>query len=316
MKVLLSILAFIITQDVLGQQHEMPFPDSNAVWIQHRAQPVGVPPNYTYDHCYYKVFSHDTTHLNGEIYNNLYFDYYYDPIYNFEVLWEDVYMYEHLGLFRTDSLKVFYKPVSFSVNYPCFVGNPFDDSDPYAEFLLYDFGLSVGDTFDVQIDQQIVLETIDSVEINGTYYRKFNFDQINWYSGGYYHWIEGIGSKLGFFPYFNGFENYLGFECFHEDPDSTWIFPTFSYSEYGNGCDFVGLDEAHNFSTKIYPNPASDYVKIELVEPRKIIVMNIWGQKLIEMDGDGGINQIDLSSLKTGFYFIQIDNIKHQIVVE
>jgi hypothetical protein len=316
MKVLLSISLLFIVFNACSQQHEIPFPDSNAVWIQHRAQPVGVPPNYTYDHCYYKVFSHDTTHLNGEVYNNLYFDYYYDPIYNFEVLWEDVYMYQHIGLFRTDSLKVFYKPVTSSITYPCFIGNPFDDTDPDAEFLLYDFGLNIGDTFNVQIDQQIVLETIDSVEINGTYYRKFNFDQINWYSGGYYHWIEGIGSQLGFFPYFDGFENYLGFECFHEDPDSTWINPSFSYSQYLNGCDFVGLDEIQNYTTKIYPNPASDYVKIELVNPSKITIMNLWGQNLIEVKGSEGVNQINIAHLAKGLYFIQIDSSKHPFIIE
>lgn len=227
-----------------SQTHEVPFPDSNAVWVQHRAQPVGLPPDYTYNNCYYKVFSHDTTHLNGEIYNNLYFDYYYDPNYNFEVLWEDVYMFEQIGLFRTDSLKVYYKPIPSSVYPPCFVGNSFDNTDPYAEFLLYDFGINVGDTFDVLIDKQIVLETIDSVEINGTYYRKFNFDQPNWYSGGSYHWIEGIGSKLGFFTYFDGFEDYLGFDCFHEDPDSTWITPSFSYAHSNSGCQFAGISES------------------------------------------------------------------------
>jgi hypothetical protein len=174
----------------------------------------------------------------------------------------------------------------------------------------------VGDTFDVQIDQQIVLETIDSVEINGTYYRKFNFEQINWYSGGFYHWIEGIGSQLGFFPYFNGFENYLGFECFHEDPDSTGIYPTFSYSENGNGCDFVQLEEIQKSSPIIYPNPASDYIKTELVESGKIIIMNIWGQKLVEEIGSEGINQIDITSLANGLYFIQIDNVKYQVVIE
>ena len=88
-----------------------------------------------------------------------------------------------------------------------------------------------------------MLTSIDSVFIEGDYYRRFNFDALFPGLGGSYYWIEGIGSSYGFFPYFYSFEQSLTFECFHEDPDSLWLYPLFSYSHTNNGCQFLGLNE-------------------------------------------------------------------------
>lgn len=105
----------------------------------------------------------------------------------------------------------------------------------FDEFLLYDFDLAIGDTFNLTPYNFKVLQSIDSILIEGAYYRKFNFESN-------YYWIEGIGSSIGFFPYFDFFEKQLHFNCFYDDPC-----PSFSKS------DFYAVQTKHTVKKNRFP---------------------------------------------------------------
>ncbi len=103
------------------------------------------------------------------------------------------------------------------------------------------------------------------------------------------------------------------------------------YQEADYWCDFtnyycfVGLDDYPkiNISTKIYPNPASKIVNLEIKNSNnKLLTLNIYNslgilvktQRISEKD-----NQIDVSDLSNGIYFIDICsdnyNVKQKLVI-
>ncbi len=254
MKQLIVILFLSFT--ALSQTHEIPFPDSNAVWVQAKSKlyPPGDGPD---EYCPFIIYSYGQSIVNGESYNDVYASPHNQGVdYLFQWVWEGETFHEQIGRFRTDSLKVYYQkvphgPIGCWLS-PAYDGYSYDPNDEYAEFVMYDFGLQVGDTFDLTTEYQVVLDSIDSVFIEGTYYRRFNFNQVTWFAPIEYYWIEGIGSSFGFFGFFYGFEQGLGFYCFHEDPDTNtvWYYPFFSYAHSNPGCKFVGLPEIETDSPK------------------------------------------------------------------
>ena len=248
------IIFLLLSTGAYSQVHEVPFPDSNAVWVQVKTKlyPPGMGPD---EYCPFIIYSYDSILESGETYYNVY-SRVHDPAIDilFDWVWEGQSSDQKIGRFRVDSLKVYYQniPNNFSgcSSGPAYTGYCYDQNSCYDEFLMYDFGLQVGDTFDLTTQCQVLLNSIDSVGIEGNYYKRFNFDEISCYFGGPYKWIEGIGSSLGFFAYFNAFEQGLSFNCFQEDPDGTWIYPLFNYSYSNNGCQFLGLPENETNSIK------------------------------------------------------------------
>jgi hypothetical protein len=69
---------------------------------------------------------------------------------------------------------------------------------PGLEYLLYDYDLHVGDTLHWKPGWQRVVK-IDSVFANGSYLRRFHFNEITSMDYSMDHWVEGPGSMLGFF---------------------------------------------------------------------------------------------------------------------
>jgi len=305
MKLALLIISFLLFQNLSAQQYESPFPDSNAIWIQSRT--VWDVTNQAYSVCGAKLFSHDTTIYNGKTYHNLYFeDYDYNPSNHFSFLWQENVTQEKIGMFHIDSLKVYYKPLPNSVGYPCFTGDPFVDADPFEEYLLYDFSLNVGDTFYVQEDHRSVLVNIDSINIDGTYYRRFKFNQLDWWFTLDNFWIEGIGSSLGFFPYFSAHHGFYAFSCFHEDTDTSLTDPLFSYSNSTYGCSFVGIDQHNTEQFRIYPNPAHNNLTVDHKHPFEYQVLNVSGQVLLEGKMNSENKTINVSNLSKGYYLLRV----------
>ena len=68
---------------------------------------------------------------------------------------------------------------------------------------------------------------------------------------------------------------------------------------------YDALEENKDNGFVIYPNPANDYITIvgEVPETTQIFLMNIHGQL---MDVDVKHNQIDVSNLPNGIYFMKI----------
>jgi hypothetical protein len=73
------------------------------------------------------------------------------------------------------------------------------------------------------------------------------------------------------------------------------------------------VDELNNAGLKVYPNPTSDIINIELNEnvgkDNKIDVRDIYGRIVLQKNWiDGSRHQLDLKQLPKGMYFIRIQN--------
>jgi hypothetical protein len=68
----------------------------------------------------------------------------------------------------------------------------------------------------------------------------------------------------------------------------------------------TGLKE-ENFEFSMRPNPASDFVNIQLVEGgiHQLILSDISGKQLMKMNASGSV-KMDVSSLPSGVYLVEI----------
>lgn len=73
------------------------------------------------------------------------------------------------------------------------------------------------------------------------------------------------------------------------------------------GQETLGLNTLSPTSLSIYPNPATNLININGSEhPTKIVISNILGEKVIEINSP--TNSINIESLKQGIYFITLFN--------
>lgn len=80
-----------------------------------------------------------------------------------------------------------------------------------------------------------------------------------------------------------------------------------SYANMKNSSDIV--EEINDF--RIYPNPANEFITIEISEPvteSYIAILGITGQVLIKYNINKALTQIDISHMKRGIYFVQLVN--------
>lgn len=195
--------------------------------------------------------------------------------------------------------------------------------------MIYDFNLEVGDSlvYSVAMDycpfgcdqDTVIVETVDSVLINGTYRKRISFsdftlyeDVINYYEMPGMVWLEGIGDTVyGPFARFNEESVWLlpnrPLNCFVED-DNVWM---------GN-CDpfyacngiVTGVTELTADQFKLYPNPVEDILKLEVTfdDEFNLYMTNINGRNIQEYRHLTGNQQLDASDLVPGIYLIHISD--------
>lgn len=180
----LLLILFMITR----AQSYIPLPDTNAYWNEIKFyQGQCDPPNF----CRYTCYFQGDTVLNSLSYHKVYKN--------------DSYEISYSGGLRQDGEKVYYW-----------------DRDCDSPVLLYDFGLTVGDSIalacmlcdEEPLYAQVV--SVDSVMIGDMSYRK----RINFTYGYSYSWIEGIGSVYGLlYPYYSCIlcVCYQKLVCFEQD---------------------------------------------------------------------------------------------------
>ncbi|MEZ5013194.1 MAG: T9SS type A sorting domain-containing protein [Chitinophagales bacterium] len=67
--------------------------------------------------------------------------------------------------------------------------------------------------------------------------------------------------------------------------------------------------------TKIYPNPATDFIEIETaVDFGYVRILNLLGQELLSFYITGNTAHLDISSLEGGIYFVSIESGDSKIV--
>lgn len=141
-----------------------------------------------------------------------------------------------------------------------------------------------------------------------------------------YSWIEGIGSTFGFFPELSGtaflpvtphiFFNLL---CFQQNDTLIYTHPNL----YRGKCfvdivdDVETVDDSNRIN--IYPNPAVDKLFIEhdlkVSKNSSILLMDAMGRVVLQKPLDAALAQLDVSTLPSGIYFVQIRSKEGQVGV-
>jgi hypothetical protein len=181
------------------------------------------------------------------------------------------------------------------------------------EILLYDFSLALGDVINLKLfgdlDYDFTVTNIDSIVYMGQKRLKITlFSKYTWFD-----WIEGIGSIQGFL-YANYFEGTL--LCLTSNSGLLYK------NDAGYDDCIITLldninDEPIQNEVKIYPNPASDYIRIE--KDKTIVsikILDLYGHILSQYKPDQKSFVVPLSNMDKGFYLINIDSAIKKLIVK
>jgi hypothetical protein len=271
---LLSLFSLVITTGLFSQQTH--FPDSNAIWSVWQTK-YKVEGDSTYNgKTYQKYFSAQDSAIDANTDRS------------------------YVGMVRedTNAQKVY-------AIHP----------DSTQEHLLYDFSLSVGDTASVtplvlyQTKVEVVVDSIDTVMINGTTHRKIYISDGVTLSFGLEFWIEGIGSTCG--PLLPGYSISRPFHwpypqllCFERN--GLKLYENQSYEDCYAKDPYVSVDEVRNdVSVKVFPNPTSNQLRIQSdLKISSFKVLSVTGQVL--KAGMLSDQVISVNALNAGVYFLEI----------
>ena len=79
----------------------------------------------------------------------------------------------------------------------------------------------------------------------------------------------------------------------------------------------VGVPEvSHNTHMSVYPNPAVEQLNVTLSQNADIVIYNIMGQNVMNVEGHAGVNSINISSLNAGIYFISAGSDTQKFIVK
>jgi len=253
---LVAILILTIIQGLKGQNY-VAFPTKDVQWNVYMEYSIHENPTDTVIMRY--VFDGDTT-INQIKYNKL----------CLKRTDSDTSTITPIGGLREENKKIY------------FIGNDFLGYPHEQELVLYDFNKQTGDTVFHDYYQFSIIEKIDSIEIDGSYRKRYkigsNSRSSNYYFPNDEYWIEGIGSiKSGLLGHITSIPTccYQFWEhvCFKENNGVKYLNPNFDSCEPSflkNNIDLYILKS----KIKIYPNPTDKelFVKTELSEVENIIV--------------------------------------------
>ena len=73
--------------------------------------------------------------------------------------------------------------------------------------------------------------------------------------------------------------------------------------------DFVGVEEKSKsvINITIYPNPALDYINVEVPQKSQIEILNVQGQLMKSVKANENFVTINVSKYASGMYFIKVN---------
>lgn len=173
------------------------------------------------------------------------------------------------------------------------------------ELLLYDFNLEVGDTlpdtFTSNFNEYITISGIDSIEVNGEYYKRFQLQN----SGSQY-LMEGIGSQSGLFaPLGSLFDCGFFLVCYRQN--ETLYYDTQAGMECALSVS-VQYPEAKPEIT-ISPNPLHTSGTLEIGSIQGAVnvdIHDITGKIVRQMDYTNQPITLSRNGLQSGLYFLTV----------
>ena len=188
--------------------------------------------------------------------------------------------------------------------------------------MLYDYAANVGDEWDINVGTETItvhVDAIDRVQHDGIWYDRLHLSDADGYFSG--PTLFNIGNLANFFPEAlmgksKGFR-VNGLRCY-------WAAGSPVYSNDGYYCDeILGLGETNLESEQfnVYPNPTDGVLIVETQcfasQPTQTYhITNLMGQTLMSGNITAENQQIDVSGLPEGMYFISIGNMTRKFVVE
>ena len=198
----------------------------------------------------------------------------------------------------------------------------YDDNDKVywwnndlGEFtVLYDFDVEPGDEWEIKVGSESLVMHVDAVEQYEYEGRLFKMLQVsdveNLFSGTI---VRGIGHLTSFFPerLMNTRKGYRveGIRCFWKEDQLMF--------KYGDkDCDEV-YEEFHDYEVdetviakgfRVYPNPTNGILTVSGGQSTEYHITNLMGQTSMTGQINVENQQIDISKLPTGLYFITIAN--------
>lgn len=187
------------------------------------------------------------------------------------------------------------------------------------ESVIYDFGLSVGDTIvsNVSPEQNSIVTTVDSIELNdGTKRKRLTITSLycpDWNIEEF--WIEGIGGENYAFYYVDVFcqtDTGLSLRCFSNNGNFLLG------SADGTNC-FVptSINELEQTAIKIFPNPTQDVLNLAYDETLKVVNLkffNYQGQFVKSLQVESDLSQISISNFPKGVYYLNIETANSKFI--
>ena len=172
-----------------------------------------------------------------------------------------------------------------------------------TDLLLYDFTAQVGDTVRFgDFAESFVVDSISFEQIGEVDRKKIWFGLEYDITGEPYAietWTEGIGSDMGllFSGWYYVTGGYYRALCFHQNGELLW------QNEYYGTCMIDAVEEEVAPAVSVYPNPVSETVSIEGLEPAEVQVYNTLGQ-MVKTVKDS--HEINMAGLPQGVYLLRI----------
>ena len=193
---------------------------------------------------------------------------------------------------------------------------------------LYDLTAEVGDEWEIKVETESILVHVDSVgvfEYEGNTHRMLHIsDAEDLFSGDI---VAGYGHLTSFFPerLMNQGKGYRveGLRCY-------WIGDELVYHDGDEDCDAIyseihGVDEdgpsTGSGTLTVYPNPTDGILFVQTLRATSLPdqtyrITNLMGQTLLTGSISAETQQIDISTLPAGMYFISVDGQTVKFVVK
>ena len=190
--------------------------------------------------------------------------------------------------------------------------------------MLYDFGAQIGDEWVIRVGEQSLtmhVDTVEQYEYEGTTYRMLQVSDVDDLFSGTI--VCGIGHLTSFFPerLMTRGKNFRveGIRCH-------WREGELVFKRGDRDCDEVyqelhdGIDELSDGVFSIYPNPTSGILVVETQcfasqQAPTYRITNVIGQTLMSGTITTETQQIDVTNLPAGMYFITVGDATRKFVV-
>jgi hypothetical protein len=209
--------------------------------------------------------------------------------------------FDFFGYYLQDSNKVY-------------MGNRLDSMN-----LIYDFNLMPGDSFAFNsysgsstspANYYIKVNLIDSINLNGTWRKRINFNSTastSYINNITVRWIEGLGVQ-----YYGPFHSVAAIQGLKLTGNINLVCFSENFSNAIGTCNFVGIkDEETEHFLKIYPNPSNDFIYLQstqltFTKNELPIIFDLNGKPIPatpQFINDTTI-KLDVSHLHVGMYLI------------